>query len=648
MKEQEELELFRKIIEVTGDVLFTYDIATDTIEYLSCRNGMQQGGYTINGYVSMLRRQFFSINEASRMEEYFKNLQNEEIKYFECDVNLRNYTNEQHLYHVMGKKEYNDGKAIKVIGKMTPENEIAATRATEERRNDEAAKTGMLRGAEFRTVFVNKCAELNGKNGVYLSFSVESLDKLCEGNQDLLASVLISIGQTIRRNYSYDVIIGRISSSQYAVVYYGYKIVEFIEKLDTLKSQLESISVGDNTIKINGGVYFGPFSEDNAYEISEKAHIALTSAKCRDENVFVMYSKHLENALREKEYSQKGEIDNLHFEHLLMEKIMDVILENGKVQKVLTEIFTKISNRYEIDRIIVFENDVMDSNDDEAYYWTYLENVVMPMKISNSKKDIYNSAFEMCAEDGVMVIQDSEELSEVSEFSGNFGNAKLQSFVGTRYELNDTVTVNVSFESYSTKHKWKKSELRTLRFITRIVSAYINNAKEHGYLEEDAEEIKDALTGLFQYEYFLEEADKYIKKHTDEKLVLVYTGIHNFVNVNSKHGFKKGDEVLKSYAELMSNAEKRYIIGTRISADNYVMLASEFDSHGNSISDMAVNGYCKAFEQLYKNELEDCDLSVYSGVAKVEDVRKPAEDYVKQAHIARKIASEAGKNIHFI
>ena len=57
-------------------------------------------------------------------------------------------------------------------------------------------------------------------------------------------------------------------------------------------------------------------------------------------------------------------------------------------------------------------------------------------------------------------------------------------------------------------------------------------------------------------EVFIKEAAKYIKCCKDEKLAVVYTGMKNFMSVNSRFGYAAGDNVLKEYTKVLKEDER--------------------------------------------------------------------------------------------
>ena len=57
--------------------------------------------------------------------------------------------------------------------------------------------------------------------------------------------------------------------------------------------------------------------------------------------------------------------------------------------------------------------------------------------------------------------------------------------------------------------------------------------------------MKDILTGLDQYEVFLQKLEKELEQIGDDRIIIVYTDIKHFKYINDTYGYKVGDALLQ-------------------------------------------------------------------------------------------------------
>ena len=159
-------------------------------------------------------------------------------------------------------------------------------------------------------------------------------------------------------------------------------------------------------------------------------------------------------------------------------------------------------------------------------------------------------------------------------------------------------------------------------------------------IDKEAFETRDSLTGLYKYETFLAEAKNYVNKNKGQRLAIMYTGMKNFLAVNSRFGYDAGDNLLTAFANLMTN-EQRFIMGSRINADNYVFLVKAFDTRGNLVSASTVNRLSEALFNQVGTDYSGVDISVTAGISLLDD-DEPMKNHVKSAFEARGRAYNEG------
>lgn len=90
--------------------------------------------------------------------------------------------------------------------------------------------------------------------------------------------------------------------------------------------------------------------------------------------------------------------------------------------------------------------------------------------------------------------------------------------------------------------------------------------------EETYASMHDNLTGLYNKDAFIAEAQKYLSKLTDESYYIVCTNIENFKLYNNLFGVADGDKLLKNVGEALEACIKDAAVIGRMEADRFCVL----------------------------------------------------------------------------
>ncbi|MBO4877892.1 MAG: EAL domain-containing protein [Ruminococcus sp.] len=123
-----------------------------------------------------------------------------------------------------------------------------------------------------------------------------------------------------------------------------------------------------------------------------------------------------------------------------------------------------------------------------------------------------------------------------------------------------------------------------------------NNTLAQALKDENLEKINshlsrisvlDELTGIHNMHYFRTEADKVLSYVTTDRTntVFLFFDIENFKSYNEKYGFHRGNELLKEFAEALSENFSHSLV-SRFSDDHYVVLTS-YDGFQEKVDNLA-------------------------------------------------------------
>ena len=107
-----ELELYREVASMTGEVMYTYDILTDTMTMYKGDSAQKGLSTTINNYVGMLRNQSFSDEYKNNMQGYISALSTGEPSFFNYDIKTKMDGYQENHYNAVGKTIYDDNNTF--------------------------------------------------------------------------------------------------------------------------------------------------------------------------------------------------------------------------------------------------------------------------------------------------------------------------------------------------------------------------------------------------------------------------------------------------------------------------------------------------------------------------------------------------------
>ncbi|MBD3379516.1 MAG: diguanylate cyclase [Candidatus Omnitrophica bacterium] len=120
-------------------------------------------------------------------------------------------------------------------------------------------------------------------------------------------------------------------------------------------------------------------------------------------------------------------------------------------------------------------------------------------------------------------------------------------------------------------------ELRLLDFIGDLTAVALDNA--HLYQRTMELAIRDSLTGLFVYRYFMERLEEEVKRalRNDDTFALLMLDIDSFKDFNDEHGHVWGDAVLKNISRILEKRASAGDMVARYGGEEFVLLSLKSD-----------------------------------------------------------------------
>lgn len=637
---REELDIYKQVAAMTGIILYKYDIASDSMELFFGRmDSLSKYGSVVNNYKDMLIRQQGS--DGVDVGDYIENLGGNR-SYFECKASIRNYNGAVKTYSILGKTDYDDyNNPVCVIGKMDEIDDT--TRLTGEIRPDFYDKsTGLLNKSGIKERLDDVCRRKNGAEGAFLDIIIDDFRNVTgEYPQSATDGIAINVAKCIKEVFPYDVYVGKKKQDEFYVIYYGSDVHErFMSKVEELRRNIrETVKVGNNerSVTVSVGLYKGPFTKGEEYEIRDRAHMALHLARYRGNDSIEIYCPETVRAADEVMALETSPYDNVRFDYELVENTLDIMSSGGSIAEVINSVFEKTGVRYGIDRIMVHELNPQKRIARVTYEWISPRSSYIRGMIAKTAQAEYDFLEKTYSEKEIIVRDDSADAEAGDDVTAKIKALGLKSYVQCVFTDRQKINGCVSFECYERKHGWKEEELKTFRMITQLISLYLVNSRSYREMLsiKRSRETHDEVTGLYKYETFLETADEYMKEHEDGRFAVVYAEITNFREVNTKYGYDTGDRLLKRFADEIRKKSRHFIMGSRMNAGNFAIFMNAFDDRGNRTSSATIKLICDGFFNECKKMCPDVSLGILSGIAYTESGTDSVDEYVHKARIQK-------------
>ncbi|MBS6645056.1 MAG: EAL domain-containing protein [Clostridiaceae bacterium] len=157
---------------------------------------------------------------------------------------------------------------------------------------------------------------------------------------------------------------------------------------------------------------------------------------------------------------------------------------------------------------------------------------------------------------------------------------------------------------------------------------------------------RDKLTGVYQLDFFKEEAQRILDAGTSKKLAVVYTDFSDFKYINDVFGYAYGDNILKRYGEILNEMMQPGELCGRVSADNFVLLLRYQEREEAALRQQRAD---EEITQFMHNSHDRQTVPTCCGICCVEDVVEDLkiDGFLDRANFARKTVKN-GTNANYV
>lgn len=155
--------------------------------------------------------------------------------------------------------------------------------------------------------------------------------------------------------------------------------------------------------------------------------------------------------------------------------------------------------------------------------------------------------------------------------------------------------------------------------------------------------MRDILTGLDQYEVFLQKLEKELEQIGDDRIIIVYTDIKHFKYINDTYGYKVGDALLRDFVDEFMGKTDIIIGASRVYSDNFVVANRVSpDYYSNEEFRALIHRLNQEREAKFREKYLNSRLQFCTGISVIDKNSRSldAETAVSNANLARKVAKE--------
>lgn len=643
-KEHERLEV---VAGLSADSVFEYNIATDCMRYYNekeilidaLRNKPVVENYTESILDGSILNELFHEEDRTKLQELCQALRSGKPE-IHAEVR-KQYEKGKYTWVSVEAKTMRDkqGNPTHVIGIISNIDEKVKREQEIQYQLERDQLTGLYNKQTVDEKIAEKLAQGIGKNACLVLTDVDEFKLINDSMGHLFGDGVLCTFANYLKELFPEGIIGRCGGDEFLVYLEGLEAEDIQKRIARINRRLARIHAGENDelrISASFGFVLCEQSGQNSLEdLKNKADVALCYLKQNSKGAVALYEKSMEarHVHKEKmELQPEGhetreavihtEGDLMLFAHELFDTIKDI---RGAL-RLLSDVVTRFYHFQDILFVLKHQNNEFEL----MYHWGDNNTVQFQhsmLEVEN-EPDWQKLLFSDVSQEFVVLLED--------DFIGeNVNQAKsMLSFP----ICGEEIIGYLIFVDRKEKRDWKEALPMLLRLGDFVVKRYLKQMEKQRQEEEAEYKSRfDRLTGMMNYSYFTSEVEQYVKVHSGQKFVILYTDFTNFKYLNETYGYNEGNRILKEYADFLK--DEPGIFHARITADTFVSLyvANDMEQLKERFIGRAEQ-FCEVAHQYYTQ----CKLGITAGIEFVDIAQDSIALTIDNANMARKSLKKDG------
>lgn len=453
-------------------------------------------------------------------------------------------------------------------------------------------------------------------------------------------AIICSIADEISKIFCNGEIIGRIGGDEFIVYIQEIQEEDLKEKARRLQEQIHKIYTGEDRsyqVSCSIGIVRNPDHRNIYEELFKKADMALYYVKSKGKDSFELFR----NAQRHGNFSgysttmNRVDFNEEHGNqlaksaHPLILFALELLEKTRDTKNAVNMVLDRICRYYNMDGMVMTK--LKNSwKVEKSFQWMLHKAEVYGKNNYEYDLEAWKHLQSHYDENGIAEFTE-EEIALNEKF-----HPGAKSMLAVSICEKGTQCGYITFLDKKTNRVWSREEKEVLKSLAFILYTQLDKLVE---IQQKTEKLNaqihmDAITGLPNFAYFKELAEKQLEEFPLKQYYLIYSDFTNFKFINESYGYVAGDRILNRFAKCIREQGSSYITCSRITSDAFAVLVT-----GKEVASI-ISQYleiCRSFCKDANKQFKLSNLIVISGVSKIDPCADNAlSAAVDNANMARK------------
>ena len=458
--------------------------------------------------------------------------------------------------------------------------------------------------------------------------------------------VLMNVASCLKRACREGDLIGRFGGDEFLVLLKNTDREEAGKAAEAMSKDISAIlaenQYSDMKISCSMGIRMITAEEKGFYDIMVKADQAMHRVKEEGKGGIRFYESVADESDESFSYERlKRSNDEKQREQSSLSGksstavALELFEKTSSFEEALHVLMGFLGGRFRQNRIVVYMNREGEDGRHAAYQWVDDRTAMLFDPTDSFRREEFYLAYHLYDSDRIAVLRKNRFKEYSTGTRKIMDRARAQTMLFAGVFIDGTYAGMMVLVNTEEEREWTEAERGALSEIARIVGTNAKSTMRLMEARQEAEYYKnrDILTGLMNYGRFKEMGQSLLDGRK-EKYVLIASDIKGFKFINEALGYTQGDNILRMFADMLTQNGKEGNCYTRVSADLFLTLGicrRERDDFVRMVQCLN-DEFCLMQNSIFPK----VNLMIRSGIYFIEDECTGIETAIDRATIARK------------